>query len=150
MSVVTTHGVTLRGGDAARKIVLCLLADEHLPWLYKWNADPEVLYYTQGGTAEGELSYLPEVRQMYPQGMDVRRIDMYIGEMEWWGRRVGSCSLPCWCALPSARSPRMCCTAFVRIITSARAKYGKRTAFPWYGRICCSSRRRGGFCAISA
>lgn len=57
--MITTHGVMLRGGDAARQIVLRPLADEHLPWLYKWNADPEVLYYTEGGTAEEELSYPP-------------------------------------------------------------------------------------------
>ena len=66
MSWIRTHGVTVRGGDAARQIVLRPLADEHLPWLYKWNADPEVLYYTEGGTAEEELSYPPEVvRQIY-------------------------------------------------------------------------------------
>lgn len=33
---------------------------------------------------------LPEVVAMYPSGTDVRRIDMAIGEKEYWGKGIGS------------------------------------------------------------
>ncbi|MHC1694109.1 MAG: hypothetical protein AB9835_02285 [Eubacteriales bacterium] len=43
MSIIKTHDVTLYGGNDV-DIVLRPVCDEHLPYLYKWNADPEVLY----------------------------------------------------------------------------------------------------------
>ena len=126
MSIIRTHDITLySGGDV--DIVLRPLCDEHLPLLYRWCADPEVLYWTEGGTADTKLSYdpdtvqaiyggvsqhalcflveaagtpigecwlqkmnLPEVIAMYPDGLDVRRIDMSIGEKSWWGRGIGT------------------------------------------------------------
>ena len=48
MSIIRSHDVTLYGGKRHR-IVLKPLSDEHLPLLYKWYADPEVLYWTEGG-----------------------------------------------------------------------------------------------------
>ena len=43
--------------------MLCPLSDEHLPYLYKWNSDSEVLYWTEGEDIE---SYPPEiVHQIY-------------------------------------------------------------------------------------
>jgi len=33
---------------------------------------------------------LPEVRAIYPEGTDVRRIDISIGEKEYWGRGIGT------------------------------------------------------------
>lgn len=44
MSIIKTHNITLYGGNEIYKIVLRPLSDEHLPLLYKWNADSEVLY----------------------------------------------------------------------------------------------------------
>lgn len=126
MTIIRTHDITLySGGDVP--IVLRPLCDEHLPLLYKWCADPEVLYWTEGGTADTNLSYdpdtvhaiyggvsqnafcflveagstpvgecwlqkmnLPKVTAMYPEGVDVRRIDMSIGEKSWWGRGIGT------------------------------------------------------------
>ena len=46
MSIIKTHDITLYGGN---DIVLRPLCDEHLPLLYKWNSDPEVLYWSDGG-----------------------------------------------------------------------------------------------------
>jgi len=95
--------------------------------LYKWCADPEVLYWTEGGTDDNNLSYdqetvhdiygrtslsafcflieadgvpigecwlqkmnLPDVKAMYPESLDVRRIDMCIGEKAYWNRGIGT------------------------------------------------------------
>ena len=112
MSIIKTHDTTLYGGNDI-DIVLRPLCDEHLPLLYKWCADPEVLYWTEGGINDTDLSYgadtvhaiyggvsqnafcflveadgvpvgecwlqkmnLPEIKAMYPETLDVRRIDM--------------------------------------------------------------------------
>jgi len=56
MSIIRTHDITLYGGRKNR-IVLHPLSDKHLPLLYKWCADPEVLYWTEGGTHDEKLSY---------------------------------------------------------------------------------------------
>jgi RimJ/RimL family protein N-acetyltransferase len=124
LPVIRTHDFTLYGGND-QSIVLRPLSDEHLPLLYRWNADPEVLYWTEGGEdvarsydAEtvhkiyGGVSQnaycflvevdgrpigecwlqkmnLPDVISMYP-GLDVRRIDMAIGEKDCWGKGIGT------------------------------------------------------------
>lgn len=126
MSIIKTHDITLYGGNDI-DIVLRPLCDDHLPYLYKWCADPEVLYWTEGGTADTDLSYgpdtvhdiyggvsqdafcflieadgvpvgecwlqrmnLPYVKAMYPEDLDVRRIDMCIGEKAYWNRGIGT------------------------------------------------------------
>ena len=126
MSIIKTHDITLYGGDDI-DIVLRPLCDAHLPHLCKWCADPEVLYWTEGGTADTVLSYgpetvhqiyggvsqnalcflvevdgvpvgecwlqrmnLPDVSAMYPEGLDVRRIDMCIGEKAYLNRGIGT------------------------------------------------------------
>ena len=43
MSIIKSHDITLYGGNETN-IVLRPLRDEHLPLLYKWCADPNVLY----------------------------------------------------------------------------------------------------------
>ena len=43
MSIIKTHDITLYGGNDT-DIVLHPLCDYHLPLLYKWCTDPEVLY----------------------------------------------------------------------------------------------------------
>ena len=45
MPVIQSHGVTLRGENG---LVLRPLCDDHLPLLYRWNSDPEVLYWCEG------------------------------------------------------------------------------------------------------
>ena len=59
MSIIKTHDVTLYGGNDI-DIVLRPLCDGHLSLLYKWCADPEVLYWTEGGTNDPNLSYGPD------------------------------------------------------------------------------------------
>ncbi|NPV06733.1 MAG: GNAT family N-acetyltransferase [Anaerolineae bacterium] len=125
MPIITTHDITLYGETDRYRIILRPLCDAYLPLLYKWNADPEVLYWTEGGE-DIERSYdqdtvheiyggvsrqghcflvevdgapvgecwlqrmnLEKVSSMYP-GLDVRRIDMAIGEKECWGRGIGT------------------------------------------------------------
>jgi RimJ/RimL family protein N-acetyltransferase len=126
MSIIKTHDITLYGGTGKFDIVLRPLNDELLPLLYKWNADPEVLYWTEGGediirsytpdtvhdiyggvsqnaacfiievngTPVGECwlqkMNLPDVKAMYPHSLDVRRIDMMIGEKAYWGNGIGT------------------------------------------------------------
>ena len=126
MSIIKSHNITLQGGNDEYRIRLLPLSDEHLPLLYKWNADPEVLYWTEGGEdikrsydhntvhmiyggisqnnlcfaveVNGEIigecwlqkMNLPEVKAMYDNSLDVRRIDMSIGEKSYWGKGIGT------------------------------------------------------------
>lgn len=63
MSIIRTHDITLHGGNDTYRIILRPLSDEHLPCLYKWNSDTEVLFWVEGDDVE---SYSPEVvRQIY-------------------------------------------------------------------------------------
>ena len=126
MSIIKPHDITLYGGNEIG-IVLRPLCDAHLPLLYKWCADPEVLYWTEGGTADANLSYgadtvramyggvsqnafcflieadsvpigacwlqkmnLSNVKAMYPEALDVRRMDMSIGEKTYWNKGIGT------------------------------------------------------------
>ncbi len=126
MDIIKTHCITLFGKTDKYDIVLKPLNDEHLPLLYKWCADPEVLYWTEGGE-DTDLSYdketvhaiyggvsqnaycflieangvpigegwlqkmnLPEILAMYPKTLDARRIDMSIGEKDYWNQGIGS------------------------------------------------------------
>lgn len=124
MSIIKPHDITLYGGNDAYKIILRPLSDGHLPYLYKWNSDPEVLYWVEGEDVEsyspevihqiyGEISQnslcflvevngkaigecwlqkmnLPNVKKMYADNIDVRRIDMSIGEKSYWGKGIGT------------------------------------------------------------
>ena len=66
VSVIKRHDITLYGGNQQYEVVLRPLTDEHLPVLYQWNADPEVLYWTEGNDVK---AYSPEtVRQIYGGG----------------------------------------------------------------------------------
>lgn len=126
MSIIRSHTMTLYGGYGS-DVILRPLNDSHLPCLCKWCADPEVLYWTEGGTDDCELTYTPEtvreiyggvsqnafcflieaagrpvgecwlqkmnipsVQAMYGSSVDVRRIDMSIGEKAYWGRGIGT------------------------------------------------------------
>lgn len=105
-------------------ILLRPLSDEYLPYVYKWNSDSEVLYWSEGedvksyppevvqqiygGISQNNLCFvievnseiigecwlqkmnLPDVQKMYADNIDVRRIDMLIGEKSYWGRGIGT------------------------------------------------------------
>ena len=124
MNIIKSHDITLHGGNDIYKIILRPLSDEHLPYLYKWNSDPEVLYWVEGDDVEsyppevvhkiyggsqenclyfaieanGEIigecwlqkMNMPNVKKMYPDDTDVRRIDMSIGEKAYWGKGIGT------------------------------------------------------------
>ena len=45
MPIIHEHNITLHGN---KNIVLRPLTDKHLPLLYKWNSDLEVLYWSDG------------------------------------------------------------------------------------------------------
>lgn len=63
MSIIKQHNITLSGGNTEYHILLKPLTDEHLPYLYRWNADPDILYWTEGEDVE---AYTPEtVHQIY-------------------------------------------------------------------------------------
>jgi RimJ/RimL family protein N-acetyltransferase len=119
----------LYGGEK-NNIVLKPLNDSHLPLLYKWNADPEVVYWTDGGEDNGhsldtdtvhkiyggvsqnafcflieadgvpigecwlQEMNLQNVLNMYDYSTDVRRIDMMVGEKNYWNKGIGSQFIP--------------------------------------------------------
>ncbi len=125
--IIQSHDITLYGSTNDHDIILRPLCDAHLPLLYKWNADPEVLYWVDGKDAKGSdpegvhdiwrmvspqaLCFLIEAdgtpigecwlqemhekqRSIYcpqePESLDVRRIDMSVGENDWWGQGIGT------------------------------------------------------------
>jgi len=124
MSIIKSHDFTLWGNAGNRKIFLRPLNDEHLPFLYKWNSDPEVLYWSEGAdvqendaetvhiiygkTSQTAYCFLIEadgvpvgecwlqkmnvktVLEKYPGDADVRRIDMMIGDKNYWGAGIGT------------------------------------------------------------
>lgn len=124
MSIIKSHDITLYGGNDTYKIILRPLSDEHLPYLYKWCSDPNVLYWTEGddvesypsevvhqiygGISQNNLCFVVEVngeiigecwlqkmnllnvKEMYADSTDVRRIDMSIGEKFYWGKGIGT------------------------------------------------------------
>jgi len=90
MSIIKTHDIWLEGSTGDYEIVLRPLTDEHLPYLYKWNADPEVLYWTEGDTADEDLSYdAKTVNQIYG-GVSQQALCFLIEANE---RPIGECWL---------------------------------------------------------
>ena len=52
MSIIKTHDITLYGRTGNYDIILRPLCDDHLSLLYKWGADPEVVYWSDTGNAD--------------------------------------------------------------------------------------------------
>jgi len=125
VNIIKKHNVHLYGKlKQLHDIRLIPLSDEHLPLLYKWNADVEVMCWEDGPSTEGYdkevvheiyedtsssgYSFLIEfdnkevgecllckmnldyVLNHYPNTTDVRRIDILIGEKDFWNKGVGS------------------------------------------------------------
>ena len=65
MSIIKTHDITLYGGNDI-DIVLRPLCDDHLPLLYKWNSDPEVLYWSDGEDVQAHSA--ETVHNIYGKG----------------------------------------------------------------------------------
>ena len=177
MNIIKTHDITLYGGNNT-DIILRPLSDDHLPYLYKWCADPEVLYWTEGGTADTNLSYgpetvhqiyggvsqnalcflievdgvpigeywlqrmnLPDVKAMYPEALDVRRIDMCIGEKAYWNCGIGTQFIGMLVDFAFLVSMLIYCIASARTTTSEAGACGEAwlTRY-WLSR--CPNRRR--------
>jgi len=51
-NIIKEHNVTLYGALREHTITLRPLSDDHLPLLYEWNTDPEVLYWNEGPDAD--------------------------------------------------------------------------------------------------
>jgi len=51
-TIIKEHDVYLHGTLREHTITLHPLCDDHLPLLYKWNTDPEVLYWNEGPDAD--------------------------------------------------------------------------------------------------
>lgn len=155
MSIIKSHDRTLHGGNDKYKITLRPLTDEYLPYLYKQNSDPEVLYWKEGEDVEsyphevihqiyGGISQnnpcfvvevngkiigecwlqkmnLLNVKEMYANGTDVRRIDMSIGE-----KVSERFVLECWLNTPLNASMQMFYIVFAKIIIFVQDAFGKR------------------------
>ena len=125
MNIIKKHNVHINGKlKQQHDIRLIPLSDEHLPLLYKWNADVEVMCWEDGpntkgydkevvheiyeATSSSGYSFLIEVDNKaigecllckmnldyvlnrYPNTTDVRRIDILIGEKDFWNKGIGS------------------------------------------------------------
>src|SRR4030042_4138150 len=64
MSIIKTHMITLYGGEK-NKIVLKPPNYWDFTLLYKWNADPEVVYWTDGGEDDGHSNDVDTVYKIY-------------------------------------------------------------------------------------
>lgn len=58
MSIINSHNVTIQGESGEYAITLRPLTDADFPFLYKWYADPEILYWTE---FEDVSPYTPEI-----------------------------------------------------------------------------------------
>jgi aminoglycoside 6'-N-acetyltransferase len=126
MDIIKKHSNYLFAENDKYNIILQPLCDDHLDLLYKWCADSEILYWTEGGEdivrsynketvhqiyggiSQNNLCFLikvnsipigecwlqkmniENVKKMYPNNVDVRRIDMAIGEKEYWNKGIGT------------------------------------------------------------
>jgi len=52
MSIIKPHDIVLYGSAGEYAVTLRPLCDAHLPLLYRWNADPEVLYWCEGADVQ--------------------------------------------------------------------------------------------------
>jgi RimJ/RimL family protein N-acetyltransferase len=128
MNILKSHNIKLKGKTPLGKEVrLRPMTEEDWDILFKWNNDPEVLYYSEGdkvtsftlkeiqkiyrnisqdayffiievdGKPVGECwlqkMNLKRILESY-KGMDLRRIDLMIGEKEYWGKGIGTEAIP--------------------------------------------------------
>ena len=63
--IIKEHNITLHGALRAHEITLRPLSDDHLPLLYKWNTDPEVLYWNEGPGADPANNKPEAVQAIY-------------------------------------------------------------------------------------
>jgi len=67
INIIKEHNVTLVETLRAHTIALQPLTDEHLPLLYQWNTDPEVLYWNEGPAADPNDNDNETVQSIYKE-----------------------------------------------------------------------------------
>jgi len=67
INIIKEHNVTLHGALREHTITLRPLCDDHLPLLYKWNTDPEVLYWNEGPDADPDNNDDETVQSIYEE-----------------------------------------------------------------------------------
>lgn len=119
MQTLRSHNITLRG----ERVVLRPMTEGDWDILFRWNNDPDVLYFAEGddvssrtleevqriyrGVSQHAICFIAEhdgapigecwlqemnvdrIRQEFP-GLDLRRIDLAIGEKHLWGQGLGT------------------------------------------------------------
>ncbi|MCL2500602.1 MAG: GNAT family N-acetyltransferase [Defluviitaleaceae bacterium] len=88
-NIIKEHNVTLHGALREHTIILRPLSDDHLPLLYKWNTDPEVLYWNEGPDADPNDNGDEAVRSIYKQTSNAG----YCFILEIDGTAIGECLL---------------------------------------------------------
>ena len=89
LPVIKEHNVTLYGTLREHAITLHPLSDAHLPLLYKWNTDPEVLYWNEGPDANPDDNDVATVQSIYTETSNAGYC--FIIEMD--GTPIGECLL---------------------------------------------------------
>lgn len=85
MVILSKHDHTLQSPDGA--LVLRPLTDDHLPLLYRWNSDPQVVYWSDDGNDD---SFDEETVRAIYRTVSKNALHFLI---EWQGRPIGDCWL---------------------------------------------------------
>ena len=88
-NIIKEHNVTLYGTLGEHTITLHPLSDDHLPLLYKWNTDPEVLYWNEGPNADADDNTYEAVQSIYNETSNAGYC--FIIEID--GTAIGECLL---------------------------------------------------------
>jgi len=89
INIIKEHNVTLHGALREHTIILRPLSDDHLPLLYKWNTDPEVLYWNEGPDADPDDNDNEAVQSIYRETSNAGYC--FIIEID--GTAIGECLL---------------------------------------------------------
>ncbi|MCL2203251.1 MAG: GNAT family N-acetyltransferase [Defluviitaleaceae bacterium] len=88
-NIIKEHNVTLHEALREHTITLRPLSDDHLPLLYKWNTDPEVLYWNEGPNADPNDNDDEVVQSIYRETSNAGYC--FIIEID--GTAIGECLL---------------------------------------------------------
>lgn len=89
MQVITTHTTKLTGVTKTGRFVLKPLTDDALPSLYRWNANRDLLYWTEGRKSDIEPHDEETVREIY--GSVSKEGHCFLIEVQ--GSPIGECWL---------------------------------------------------------
>ncbi|MCL2522743.1 MAG: GNAT family N-acetyltransferase [Erysipelotrichales bacterium] len=88
-NVIKKHNITLHGTLRDHNIILRPLSDNDLPLLYKWNRDPEVIYWNEGSNANAANNDDENVQSIYKETSNAG----YCFIIEFDGMAIGECLL---------------------------------------------------------